>query len=817
MNNLLLDLRYALRLLLKNPGFTAVAVFSLALGIGASTTTFSWVQSVLLNPLSGVKNGSEIGSLESVTPSGETIDSSYLDYRDFRDNLKLCAGVVVHRERPFSLSLSEDQQAERVWGEFVSGNYFDVLGVRPAVGRFFTKEEQEEKPGAHAVVVLSAKIWKSRFGGDAGAMGRVIQINRQPFTVIGVASPEFEGTVVGLSFDLFIPIQMQRALMGGDNWLDNRQNRPLHIMARMQPGVSFEQARAEVQTVARRLAMSNPDDNQGIGATIVPIRNARYGAQSVLSSLLEILMAAGCLVLLIVCANVANLLLAKATVRERELGVRLALGASHTRLFRQVLTESLLLSLIGGAFGVLLAFWMGDSLKLLLPVSGLPIASFSRIDSGVLGYAILLCFVASVLFGSAPAIHALRQNVQESLRSGGRAMTSGSGSRVVHRILVGAEMALALVAMAGAGLFVQSFERARQSETGFDSRNVFLAGFNLSASNYTREQGLQFYRQLRERVSAIPGVQAVSFADNVPLGLEKGSWETLEVDGYVPAPNENMKIYRNPVAPGYFDLMRIPITSGRDFTAADDRKTQLVMIVNEAFARRFFAGREAIGRKVHGWGEDLTVVGVVKDFKIWSRSEAPQPFFFVAVEQFYSPSTGLALHARTAGPPEQILSAVRQQVRELDPSVAIQASTSLEEYIGGSTFVYKAAASVLSAMGVLSLLLASLGVYGVLAYFISQRTHEIGIRMALGAQPTDILRLMIGQGMALTFAGVAAGLVAALVFARFVRSLLFGVSANDPFTFVSVAGLLTGVALLACWIPSRRAARVDPLVALRYE
>ncbi len=809
------DLRYAARMLGKNPGFAAVVVLSLALGIGANTTAFGWIEAVLRNPLQGVEHGDRMVSIETVTQSGETIDSSYDDYRDYRDKARSLDGAVAFKDRP--LSLGNENSSERVWGLMVSGNYFQFLGLRPAAGRFFSAEEQDEKPNAHPVAVLSSGLWKSRFNSDPKISGKTIKLNRQDFTIVGVAPAEFQGTIVGLSFDIYVPLRMYTQLTGGGNWLDDRGSRPLPILARLKPGVRVEEARAEIQTIAAQNASAFADTNQGLSATVLPLAQGRYGVQSHLATLLHILMAAGGMILLIVCANVANLLLARATSRQRELSVRLALGASRGRLVRQLLTESLLLAVLGGGAGVLLAMWMGDSLGLLLPVTGLPVARLARLDRTVLLFTVLLSVGAGMVFGLLPALHAVKGGVHESLKEGGRSATPSGRSRRIRGLLVVSEVGLALVALVGAGLFIQSFEKAKESDTGFEPHNVLLVSLQLSTSGYDRQQIFDFLRRAQERIAALPGVKAASYAEDVPLGFSMGSWETLEVDGYVPRSSDNMKIYRNLIPPGYFDLMRIPLVAGRDFTERDDDKSPWVAVVNEAFVRRFLAGREPIGRKFNTWGRNLTIVGLVKDSRYHARNGAPEPYFYVPFLQFSNASTGVALHIRTAGQPEAMLPAVRQQLAAIDPSVTAFGTTSLDDYIGASTYIQKSAAMLLTVLGALALLLASLGLYSVVAYSIAQRTREIGIRMALGAQRADILKLVVGQGMALAVTGVAAGIVAALGLTRFLSSLLFGVSATDPATFAGVAMLLAAVALMASYVPAQRAARVDPMVALRYE
>ena len=809
------DLRFAFRQLLKNPGFTAVAVLTLALGIGANTTVFSWTRAVLLHPLHGVAESERLVTIETLTAAGGYIDSSYPDFRDYRDQAQLLAGVIAFHDRP--LSLGEDDQPERVWAEFVSGNFFNMLGVRPRAGRFFLPEEQGDAPGKSPVVVLSANFWERRFNSDPAIIGQTVRLNRQELTVIGIAPPEFTGTIVGLAFDLWVPLTMEPALSRAGNWLDERTSRPLHLMARLKPGISLGTSRKEVQTIAGRLAKTYPESNEQISATVLPIHLAPYGAQSRLGTLLRILLGACGVVLLIVCANVANLLLARATARQKEFGIRLALGASRSRVIRQLLAESLLLAGIGGGAGVLLAWRMTDFLRVFIPATHLPVVFEFPLDASILAFSVILSVSTGVIFGLAPAWHTIGLDQISSLKESSRGSTPGAQSHRLRGMLVVSEVALALLALIGAALFLNSFQRAKRTDPGFDSSNVLLASLNLSEQGYDREEGKLFLRRLRERLEVLPGVRAVSYAEDVPLGFDGGSWEDLQVEGYVPERGENMKVYRNPVAPGYFNLMRIPLVQGRDFTDRDDFRSLPVAIINETFARRFLAGQQPLGRKMRALGREWTVVGVVKDIKYQSLGESPQPYFYLPLEQFYRPNLGLALHMRTDGSPESFLPSVRRELNSLAPGVALFEALALSDYISAAWFAQKIAATLLSALGTLALVLAAVGLFGVMAYTVSQRTLEIGIRMALGAQAADVLGLVIGQGLRFVLIGIVIGLAASFALTPLISSQLLGVSATDPLTFAGVSILLIAVAILACWIPARRAARVDPMEALRCE
>jgi predicted permease len=815
METLWQDVKYGARMLRRSPGFTAVAVLSLALGIGANATVFSWIQGVLLNPLPGVPEAERIVTLETLTPTGEMIDTSYPDFRDFRDRSSSFDSFCVFKERP--LNLGQGAEARRIWGLMVSGAYFDVLRVKPALGRFFSTEEQQDKYDAFPVAILSNALWKREFQSSPAAIGKTVHLNRLAFTVIGVAPEEFRGSINGLVFDVYVPLTMQASLTGSNNWLEARRTRPLYPLARLKHGVTLEQARGEVRSIAAALAADYPQSNQELSATLLPFAQGKRGAQNILSATLMILMYSAGVVLLIVCSNVANLLLARSAARRRELAVRVALGAAWPRVVRQLFTESLLLGLLGGTLGVLLAVWLTDWIMVFVPATDRPVSLSTPVNLNVLLFTTGLSVLAAVLFGMAPALGAARRSTGESLKEGGRGVM---GSRTAGRVrgwLASAEVALALVALVCAGLLFRSFQNARNVQPGFDAKDVLLVGIQLSSSGYDRDSGLAYFRRLEERVRRLPGVQYVAFSEDVPLGLARGSWEHLDVKGYVPAPGENMKIYRNPVSPEYFQLMRIPILEGRAFTDGDDETSQPVAIVNQLFVKRYFGGGNAIGRTFRALGRDLSIVGVARDTLIYRLNEPAEPYFYIPFRQFYRASMGAGLHIRVQGAPEQLLPQVRAEMQAIDPTVHSHAATTLEEFIGGASFAHKVAAGMMSALGGLALFLASLGLYSVMAYTVAQRSHEIGIRMALGAKKSDVLRLVVGEGMGLALSGVAVGITGALAATRLLGSLLFGVSGWDPLTFVLVAALLSGVALAACLIPALRATRVDPLVALRYE
>jgi predicted permease len=809
------ELKYAVRSLAKTPWLAAVVIITLAVGIGANTTVFSWVRGVLLNPLHGVADGQRLVSLEQSSPDGEyDNNSSYPDFRDFRDSSRSLAGALAYQYGP--LSLGNDDQAERVWAEFVSANFFDVLGVRPVAGRFFQADEQEEAPGKYPVAVISARFWRGHFHSDPQVIGKTIRVNRQQLTVIGVAPTEFFGTVVGLSFDLWVPLAMDPFLNEAPDWFENRgDRRGLRLWARLKPGVSLLEARTEIQTIARRLAQSYPRTNEGIGATLVPMDQATQGLQSLIGTLLETLLGAGAILLLIVCANVANLMLVRATTRQKEFSIRLALGASRQRVIGQLLLESLLLAGLGGLAGVLLARQMVSWLRFFIPAKHFPLAVDFPPDFAVLLFSLSISVLVGLLFGLAPALQTIRNDRLSGLS--GRGAIGDTRAHRLRGILVISEVALALVVLIGASLFVESFRHTKQVDPGFDSSNVLLAPLNLTEAGYSTEQGTLFMRHLRARIEALPGVRAVSFADNVPLGFADGPKGDVQVGGYAPRRGENMSVRVNPIWPGYFDLMRIGLIEGRDFTERDDNQSPSVAIINETFARRYFRGQEPVGRQVQLWGPGRTVVGVVKDIKYRSLAETPRPYLYLPMQQAWVPGNSFELHVRTVGPPQQFLPELRREFRSVDPRVHLFEMFTLSDYIGEASFAQRIGAALLGILGTLALLLAALGLFSVMAYSVSQRTQEIGIRMALGAQTSDVFRPVLGRALKLAMAGVGIGLALSFALTRIIAGQLLGVSATDPLTFVGVSCLLCAVALAASYIPARRAAKVDPLIALRAE
>jgi predicted permease len=636
------------------------------------------------------------------------------------------------------------------------------------------------------------------------------------------------------AFDLWVPYMEQPALNSVQEWmLRDRHNRNMLGVARLKQGVTIDQARGELKALADRMAIANADVSEGMSATLFPLWKSPHGPQGLLIGPLGILMGVCVLVLLIVCANVANLLLARAMVREKEFTARLALGAGRARVAQQVLTESLLLTGSGAALGLALTPWMSRALRYLMPPG--PMQQLAAMDTrpnfAVLAFTAGVCIISALAAGLVPAIQVGRLNLSARLNAGGRSGTAGRGRNRLRSVLVASEVALALVALVGAGLFARGFQTTMRIDPGFDPNHVLLSQLYLNTNGYTLAQRKEFCRRLEERMISAPGVTDVAYSDGVPLGFEPSWWEELKIEGYAPRPNENMSIFRNVISPGYLPLMHIPIVEGRNFTEADneDVKSPAVMIVNQAFVRRFFAGRNPVGTRIHGWGSWFRVVGVSKDSKYHYLGESTPAYFYVPFRQIYREDMNLSFYVRTQGEPDSILSTLRTQAHDIDPNVTVFDAAPLKEFIGASLYPQKVAASLMTVLGSIALLLAAVGLYSVMAYSVAQRTQEIGVRMALGAQPGHVLLMVIRQGLALTLAGLVAGAVLAIGLARVVASVSFtnsamgssanllGTGANNPLIYLAAAGFLCAVATLASWLPARRASSIDPMQALRTE
>ncbi|HEX8986085.1 MAG TPA: ABC transporter permease [Bryobacteraceae bacterium] len=806
------DLRYAARILRRTPGLTAVAVLTLALGIAVTTTVFGWIDGMVLHPFHGATNDGRLAVLESVRASGvEAPSVSYGDCRDFQESLRSISGLALNQQAP--ASVGDGENAYSAWFELVSGNYFDVLGVKPALGRTFAREEYGDRAKAFTAVI-SDRLWRRYFQGDPSILGRTVNINRRRVTIVGVAPPGFQGGIPGIAFDGWVPAP----LTGGGE----RDAQHFGVIVRLKPGVGIAEANAEAATVAARLARAFPKTNQGIGARIVPIWKAKSGLPGVLASPLSILGAACGLVLLIACANVANLLLARCSARQTEFGIRAALGAGPGRLSRQLVFESLLLAALATLAGLPLALWFQNVLVYLVPPTGLPVYLDVHPSARLFLFAALVCLASALLSGLSPALQTVRRSLVDVLKQGGRGGTQGRYPRRVSGLLVVTEVGLALAALVTLGLFLRSLYGLQSTPAGFDHRKVTVCRLFLVTNNYTPGEEQQFSRRLRERLLAAPGVTGAAYSDSIPLGFGLGKWTDVTVEGYASRTGENLSVHHAAVSPGYFDLLRVPLLAGRDFRPEDNEKAPRVMVVNESFARRFFEGRDPVGRRVQVYGKPFTIVGQVKDSKYVSLSQAPQPYFYMSFDQVHGGSGGsgdggVALYARTGGDARGFVPVLRREMSAIDPNSAGLTAMPLSDYISAAWFGPRVASLFLGALGAISMLLAGVGLYGVMAYSVSQRTREIGIRMALGADPQGVLRMVMRRGLLLALSGIAAGLAIVLAAAPQIAPLLYAVSPADPVSIAGAALFLIAVAALASLIPALRATRVDPLAALRQE
>ncbi len=806
------DLRQALRRLRRSPLFTAVAVLSLALGIGANTAVFGLIRSVLFRPLPVAEPGRLVSIFTSEGNGDPWGSTSYPDYRDLAAERGLFEGVAAYS--PSFFSLGRGERLEVVLGERVSDNYFELLGVEAAAGRVFTAAEAA---GGAPVAVISHDLWRGRLAGDPAAVGGPIRLNRQSFTVVGVVPPGFHDTFVGLRMDVWVPLAATPLLLPGSTELEERDRRGLFLLGRLAPGVDPAAADAGVATVGERLARAHPATNEERRMSALPASRAGIHPEARQALLVVgfFLLALVGVVLLIACLNLANLLLARAFTRWRETSIRLALGASRGRLVRQLLTESLVLALAGGALGAALAALLARLLgRLPLPVD-LPVALEVEIDPQVLLFALLLSLATGVLFGLAPALQASKPDLVPALKADASARGRRHRRFGLRNLLVVAQVATSLFLLIGAALFLRSLGAIQRIDPGFDVEGVVTAALSPEVQGYGEEAGLALYRRLVEGVEASPGVTAAALAESVPLGLGRSSAE-VQVPGRE-TPEEGEEIAFNVVSPRYFEVMGVPLASGRGFDDGDRAGAPLAALVNDTMARRFWpAGALGESFSVDGAGGPFrTVVGVVADTKYQTLGEGPTPFFFLPLEQHYEGA--MTLHVATAGDPARMKPELRRRLAEIDPDLPVAAVKTLEEAVGVALLPARAGAAVLAAFGLLALFLAAIGVYGVMSFAVARRTREIGIRMAVGADRRGVLALVVREAMALVLAGLVAGGLAGLAMMRLVLGFLYGVGAADPLSFLSVAALLALVALGAAWLPARRATRVDPVRALRSE
>jgi predicted permease len=811
MQTLWQDLRYGARMLLKQPGFTAIAIVTLTLGIGANTAIFSLVSTTLLRPLP-VERPEQLVSFNSASLSGEQYFPAFSipNYRDLRDRNNVLEGLFAYRIAP--VSLSNNGVNVRLWGYLATGNYFEVLGLKPALGRFFTPAD-DKAPGAHPVAVITYDCWQKRFAGDPQTVGKSVLINGRSFTVIGVAPPQFYGTEISFRVEIWFPLMMLAQIEPGSDYLNNRGVNNFFVQGRLKPGVTLAQAETELRNSAAQLAREYPDENKGKTITLSPPGLLGAFLRGPVTGFAGALMAVVGLVLLLACINLANLALARTTERRKEIAVRLVLGASRFSLVRQLLTESMLLSGLGGAIGFGLAHWLVDALMALKPPLDVPVSTELHIDGRVLLFTLGASVLTAVGFGLLPALLSTKVELVAALKDDG--LLGGYRGSWLRNSLVVLQVSLSFILLICAGLVLHGLQRAQLLNPGFVAQQALELSYDLSLQGYAGPRSREFNRQLLQRVRALPGVQYAGITDSMPLGLITSSGP-IYVEGQPVAPDAPVPSVMNAsVSPDLIHALGTRLLQGRDFTEQDGERR--VTIVNETLARRYWPDQSALGKRL-GYGATgpwSEVIGVVQDGKYLSLGEEATPFAYNYLH--LDSSQFLTLVVRTMGDPQSLLPALRHEFQQLDAALPVYDVKTLVEHMALPLFPARVAAILLGGFGLLALLLAAIGVYGVMSYVVAQRTHELGVRMALGAQPHDVMRLVLKQGGLLALIGMALGLSASLALTSLLKTLLFGVSTTDPLTFAVIVMLLTSIVLLACWLPARKAARVDPMVALRRE
>ncbi len=818
MYDLVQEIRFAFRQLARRPGINGLAVLSLALGIGVNTTIFTLVNAVLLRGLPANRPGELVSVFMSEDDKFRYATASYPDYVDLRDRNTVFSELTAYDVAVASYDNGE--ATEVLFGQAVTGNYFRMLGLPLAAGRDFSAEDREP-PGSQPVVMLGHRFWRSRFHADPGVAGRTLQLNGKALTVVGVAPAELSGSMPGIVADFWIPMAMHDAMSEGQS-LTDRGSRSLWLNGRLKPGVTLEQAQSQMSTLVAQLAAAYPDDDKDLQTTLVPTGDVALNPaiDKPVFGVATLLLVVAALVLLIACSNIANLLLARASDRAKEIAIRLAIGSGRWPLVRQLLAESLLLAVAGGALGLLFALWAAQLLVSFKPPLPIPINLDLSPDLRVFAYALGLALLTGIACGLAPALRASRPRLVSALKSEGASLPgAGRGRRLsLRNALVVWQVALSTVLLIGAGLFLRSLSRAQAIDPGFTLRKGVVVTVALGlGSGYTPEEGLVFYREASERLAALPGVSDVALTEHLPLagnvhitGIELESRPVASEDDELPVDTAS-------VSPGYFQTLGVALVAGRDFSLADGPGAGGMVIVNQAAAESFWPGEEAVGKRLRLGRDDpwQTVVGVVANGKYRTLGEAPRPFLYGNLQQDYS--SVVQILVATEGDEQGLLPAVRQDLLRLDPALPLLEVKTMTEHLAFMLFPARMAAVLLASFGLLGLVLASVGLYGVVAYAVARRTREVGIRMAIGAGARDVLRLVVGEGMALVAVGLGLGVTLALAGTQALESLLYGVSSVDPWTFVAVPVLLSAVALAANLLPARRATAIAPVVALRQE
>ena len=806
------DLRFGLRMLRRSPGFSILAILCLTLGIGANAAVFSWVEGILFRPYPAVSHQERLLALGG-TERGETGGTplSWPDFADLQRSSTLFDALFVSKITGTTLSIGD--RAERTTGSIVSANYFDAIGVHPILGRGFEPGEDTGR-NAHPVTVISYQLWQGRFKGDPQIIGKTQRLNGVVHTIVGVAPEGFYGTFVGWAMQFWVSASMEEIFESGGYKLEDRGARWIEAYGRLKPGVTREQAQEETSAVAKRLEADYPDTNRGRSMQLWPLWQTPFNNARTLLPTLEIMLAVVFFVLLIACANVGNLLLVRSFARRHEMTVRLAIGASRGRLMKQLLTEGVILSAFGAAGGLLVAHWCRHALVLLFPArGGVSMHLPGEIDWRVLAVSAGVCVIATLVVGLIPAMQSGRIDLAGALKSDSAGVVGSRGRAWVRSGLVLVQVSLSFVLLVGAGLLLQSLQKIRNSSPGFSTHGVLSTAVDLVSAGYDAQRARNFQDELLDRVKALPGVESAVFARATPLGYGSYSESPIAVDGYQAPPEEQPTVEYNEVGPDYFVTMGIPLVSGREFTRADDEKAALVAVVNETMAGRYWRGKDPIGERVQVKGRWMRVVGVAKDSKYRSVRETPKPFFYVPWRQNFS--VGGGMYVRTPLSPETMATALAREVHALDGSLAPYEMITMQEQVDRSTSPQKVAVTLVGVLGGLALLLAAIGLYGVMSYAVSQSARELGLRMALGAEASNVWRLVMSRGLALIAIGVLLGAVAALGLTRLMGNLLYRVSPRDPLAFGAAFAVMTIAALAACFLPALRATRTDPARALR--
>ncbi len=803
--NLLGDFRNAWRTICRMPGLAAVIIVSLAIGIGVNTTILSWIQMILFQPLPGVSGASNFLLVEPRTETGGYPGASWLEYRTLQTHVPALRDVVAFQTVPFNVG--EMGQTERTFGQLVSGNYFSALGLKPAIGRFI-RPEDAERPGTEPVIVISYDYWQMRFRGAPGAVGQKVRVNERNLMVIGVAPKEFQGTMLPLKFELWAPATLAPALLGGTRDLEDRSIRAFSLIGMLTPGATREEAQVEFSRAMAQLARDYPEASAGIGGEILPFWNAPRGPQRMLISGLAVLQGVMLLLLLAVCGNTANLMLARGSTRQREMAVRVALGAGRWRIVSLVLSENMLLALLGVSLGAAIAFWGTTALRVAPMIGAFPIRFQTRVDELTLAFAILLGAACGLIFSVAPAVHLARLDPQEGLRSSSNTPPSSRA----RKVLMGVEVGLAMVVLIAAALFLHSFRSALQTDPSFRPEGVLLAAYDLSGRNPDEASEREFAARLLERLGSLPDVEAAAIATNVPLDLHGIPARPFTVQGRVRTEAGQDRAISNTVTPGYFKVMAIPLLEGNDFVEMGDRSAPAQAIVNEEFVRRYLNGADAIGRRMQTRAGSFTIIGVARNSVYGAFGESPQPAVYFSYRDL--PSIQGEIHLRTrSGNETALTSDARAVLRDLDPMLPLYDVRTFSQHIERNLYLRRIPARMFVVLGPLLLGLAAIGIYAVVSYSVARRTSEIGVRLAFGATSGRVVLQIIRENLGVITWGAAIGWGLALLIS--VQSITKGV-VNLP-VFIGVPAILLGVATLACWVPARRASRIDPMAALRHE